>query len=430
MKNKNKEKILNKIKKIFNSNVFKYYLIVFFIPLILTIILEFYLSLSIFGQLVTVPFKNTFIEYLFILSLFLIFTGTTNNLKCSTVLMSIILIIFSFFEQIKIYYMNEPINISDFFILETSKEIVDLVSKTILISILSVIKKLIVIIIIYSLLTSGLSSIKNFKTQKKHRLIMISISFLLMIILAFPPNVIKQRLYNNIFEVNDIKDYDTVISPLMISKKYGFIGSIYYNYLELKDLKPDKYDSNITKDILNNIEVSDDNSFGKPNIIVVFAESFWDISQIDEITFNKPLLPNITKLKEQGLYFDMISPSYGGASANVEFEFLTGANIQYYPNGFIPYLQLYNKSTYNIKESLIKELKNNGYKTSINYYTSKDLYKCQRFYDYLGIDESRSISDFENIKYKGNQVSDEYVIDQIIESFSKKEPNQKLFYIL
>ena len=42
----------------------------------------------------------------------------------------------------------------------------------------------------------------------------------------------------------------------------------------------------------------------------------------------------------------MISPSYGGVSANVEFEFLTGYSLDFFGKGYTTFMSLYKNNKY------------------------------------------------------------------------------------
>ena len=126
----------------------------------------------------------------------------------------------------------------------------------------------------------------------------------------------------------------------------------------------------------------------------------------------------------------MISPSFGGISANVEYEFLTGSSLTPYSNSFIPYMTLYNNSNYYDSPSIIKELKNNKYNTKLISFASPNLFNCKNFYKYTKIDDVQFIENVDPKYIKGNYVSDEYVTDKIIKEFKNKKKDKKEFYMI
>ena len=62
----------------------------------------------------------------------------------------------------------------------------------------------------------------------------------------------------------------------------------------------------------------------RPNIIYLMNESFWDVTRLEGIEYDRELTPNLNRLKQQAAYGYCFSPSYGGGTCDVEFEALTG----------------------------------------------------------------------------------------------------------
>jgi phosphoglycerol transferase MdoB-like AlkP superfamily enzyme len=156
---------------------------------------------------------------------------------------------------------------------------------------------------------------------------------------------------------------------------------MYSELLESRIFEPENYDKDELKEILNstsqNIGESD---WEKANIIVTFSESFFDVSVLeDDVTFDVEPTSNFNSLKDKGIFINMISPSYGGVSANVEFEFLTGYSLNFFGKGYTPFMQLYKTNNYNSRPSLIKELNNNGYYTKVVF--GKDYFKSEKVYE-------------------------------------------------
>ena len=200
---------------------------------------------------------------------------------------------------------------------------------------------------------------------------------------------------------------------------------MYGKFLESRRYEPENYDEEGLKYIINNAKRITP-TWKKPNVIVIFSESFWDISALENIKFDKDIIENFHKLQNEGKVIDMISPAYGGVSANVEFEILTGGSLNYFSKGYIPYMQLYDN---NLKEgipSIITEFKNNGYKTVILNSSSKNMFNCDRVYNYYQVDEKRHI--YDELDLNGKYVSDKYLTDEIIKYFNNKNKNEKTFY--
>ncbi|MDL2405639.1 LTA synthase family protein [Rhizobium calliandrae] len=73
----------------------------------------------------------------------------------------------------------------------------------------------------------------------------------------------------------------------------------------------------------------------KPDVIMLMSESLWDPTRLSNLTFKPDPMANI-RAAQSGHVF---SPEFGGMTANVEFEALTGFSNAFLPSGSIPYQQ-------------------------------------------------------------------------------------------
>ncbi len=74
----------------------------------------------------------------------------------------------------------------------------------------------------------------------------------------------------------------------------------------------------------------------KPDIIVLMSESFWDPTRSEKPLASAPIRCRTIRAAQSGYVF---SPEFGGMTANVEFEALTGFSNAFLPYGSIPYQQ-------------------------------------------------------------------------------------------
>lgn len=75
-----------------------------------------------------------------------------------------------------------------------------------------------------------------------------------------------------------------------------------------------------------------------PNIVVIMEESFWDSRQLD------PKLPkDLSPIFNKNQMTQLLSPSFGGGTANVEFEVLTSLNTKFFPNELLYVSKLKNR---------------------------------------------------------------------------------------
>ena len=106
-------------------------------------------------------------------------------------------------------------------------------------------------------------------------------------------------------------------------------GVAFYNLINFVNLKevimkePDNYTEEYVNDLKNqfaNVVGNVENGSEKPNVILIMAESLFDIENIDEVTFNSSVMPTLKQYQKGTL----ISPRYGGYTSAVEYEALTG----------------------------------------------------------------------------------------------------------
>lgn len=407
---------MKKIKEFFYSNKN----IVIISNLLLLFFFEFYF----------ITFSKTLIIQLLIYtSVYFILLGILKNTKWATLIQSIILFIILTISVIKIRYLGEPFNLLDILFYKSTGEIFGLIDNTLTKIILTSIPKLLFVLIVY-ILINYINFKNNIRVTNIKRRIIIFASGLLVLLILFIPNELTYNFITTyIYDANKRKDYDAILNNGTYYLTYGHLAGIYGTYLENKVYKSKDYNEKIIEKRLKESKKENDNTLGKPNIIVILSESFWDIDKLDEIEFNKEITKNISELKEEGLYFEMISPSYGGATANVEFEFLTGASLNYFGQSYIPYINLYRNKNNDTSPNIVKELKNNDYYTKIVPYTSSTLYNCGYVYEHFGFDEKEFNPEVDKKYIKGKYVSDEYITDKIIKEMNNKEKDKKLFYM-
>lgn len=400
------------------------------LPIAIVFMLQNYFSLLTYGVVGYCTTSGFALSVIIMYCIFLVAYAITKKTWKSITFLSVLSFIFSIINMIKVLYTDEPIFFSDIMYLNSSGELINIINGTFW----NTIKEILPATLIYLILLI-IACIIAYKynidiKEKKYRIMTGIIPIIVLVILFVPINFTNKIFLNVFIQVNKREDYDANTNNLIYYIRYGVISGMYGQMLENRIVEPENYNEEEIENYLKNAKGEEEKKLGKPNIIVVFSESFWDIDQLDEVEFNTKVTKNFNKLKEKGLFFDMISPSYGGISANVEFEFLTGANTAFFNNGYVPYMQLYRNKSYYNKPSIIAELKNNGYKTQITTPVSEKLFSCGKFYKYLGVDKTEFLTDVDESEIKGKYMSDESITNRIIEKFNSKEKEEKLFYMV
>lgn len=200
-------------------------------------------------------------------------------------------------------------------------------------------------------------------------------------------------------------------------KMNGFTLSTFMNMEQLFVSKLADYSSEMVAGIMKMNAPSTKNvgaSTAKPNIIVVLSESLWDVTQIPGVTFNKDPLPNLHALQKQYSSGTMLSPQFGGGTANVEFEVLTGNTMRFLPQGSVPYNQYISKQVDSIASITARQ----GYtSTAVSpfhswYYKSSDVYRNFGFHNYISLEYFAP-------NYEGPYIADNEVGKVIINATSR-----------
>lgn len=363
--------------------------------------------------------KFSMLLSIIVYTLFLAFTKKTWK---ATLISYILIFILSIINQLKVIFSGEPLYFSDINFLGQAGDLMGLVAGNIS---LKFVLQFICIIAIYGGVLGLLifaSYKNNFELKNKKIRIPLIILDIAILLCLFLPNKYTKELYLKIFfNTDEYVDFDSYTTNLGFYNRNGLINGMYGILLNNVFVEPENYNENTLNNMLASAKVETE-KYGKPNIIVVFSESFWDIDQLEEIEFDKAITSNYNRLKEKGKMVNIITPSYGGMSENVTFEVMTGGSMNYFSKGYIPIMSLYSRKSSENIPSIVKNLKNNGYITEINF--GKDYYNSQKAYSKLGFDTYR-----EFIEGKSEHLSDKYCTDILIKRLEQKS-NTPLLYVM
>ncbi|PFF78283.1 phosphoglycerol transferase [Bacillus cereus] len=203
----------------------------------------------------------------------------------------------------------------------------------------------------------------------------------------------------------------------------GFISNLDTTVME----KPKNYSKENMLQIANDIKKQYSGNIGnqkkkeKPNIIFVMSESFWDPTKVTNLSFSEDPVPNLHHYIEKFPGGQTISPTFGGNTANVEFEALTSYSMSLLKPGSIPYQQVIT----NKKEvpSIPTALKKEGYYTSAIHSFGRTFFKRDDVYKVLGFDKFNAEDTMENVDIDGDYISDLAMSKEIIaELEEQKQP--------
>lgn len=201
----------------------------------------------------------------------------------------------------------------------------------------------------------------------------------------------------------------------------GFISNLDTTVME----KPKNYSKENMLQIANDIKkqysgnIGSQNKKEKPNIIFVMSESFWDPTKVTNLSFSEDPVPNLHHYIENFPGGQTISPTFGGNTANVEFEALTSYSMSLLKPGSIPYQQVIT----NKKEipSIPTVLKKEGYYTSAIHSFGRTFFKRDDVYKVLGFDKFNAEDTMENVDIDGDYISDLAMSKEIIAELEKQK---------
>ncbi len=188
-------------------------------------------------------------------------------------------------------------------------------------------------------------------------------------------------------------------------RKNGLILAFTYNIRQDGMAAPDGDVKSLLADIKPGPAVTQSPK-QKPDIILVMSESFWDPTRMPNIQFEKDPMPFIRS--QQGGH--VFSPEFGGLTANVEFEALTGFSNAFLPEGSVPYQQYIETPL----PSLATFLRAEGYRTRAIHPFKSWFWNRTVVYKALGFDDYYSLQDMPSLKKDKLFADDAALVSEVI----------------
>jgi len=188
--------------------------------------------------------------------------------------------------------------------------------------------------------------------------------------------------------------------------------------------EPGGYEQTAVKEIIgqSNPSYSVDPDF-MPNIILVMSEAFWDPTILKGVSFSEDPIPFFRSLHQTYSGGIMLTPVYGGGTANTEFEVLTGLSTSFLPPGIIPYVQYVHKPL----EALPAIFKRQGYEATAIHTYHNWFYRRNKVYQDLGFDKFISQEFFINPEYYGSYIRDTELSKKILQVMEQSEKPDFIF---
>ena len=151
----------------------------------------------------------------------------------------------------------------------------------------------------------------------------------------------------------------------------------------------------------------------KPDVIVVMSESLWDPTRIESVKLSADPMPVIRESQGGNVF----SPEFGGLTANVEFEALTGFSNAFLPTGSIPYQQYVRKPI----PSLATFFRAEGYTARAIHPFSGWFWNRTSVYKAFGFETFKDVDKMPPLAKRGNFTSDEALTRELIRQADMQE---------
>ncbi|SIS41399.1 LTA synthase family protein [Salimicrobium flavidum] len=200
----------------------------------------------------------------------------------------------------------------------------------------------------------------------------------------------------------------------------GMISNIKLDVVE----EPEPYNEAVMEEAVENAQEQiaasqqEAASGEKPNVIFYVNETFWDPTKLD-LEFSEDPMKHTRQLMKENPSGQILSPAFGGETANVEFELLTGYSMSFMNAGGNPFNHLLANKPYYSSASFFND---QGYYSEAMHPNSGSLYRRSQVYPNLGFDTSTFLEDMTYTE-KDNRsfVSDESVTKELMDVIEEEE---------
>lgn len=212
----------------------------------------------------------------------------------------------------------------------------------------------------------------------------------------------------------------------------GFMGGFLYNLPVDAMEKPENYSEAAVKKVTKTYEAKqNEEDTEKPNIVYVMSESFSDPARLKGLeVYGGDPLQDYRAIADKTYSGQMLSQNYGGGTANIEFEALTGFSMELFNAQMTtPYTMLVPE--FQTFPSLVSTLKKRGYETTAIHPYNTSMYKRKDVYQTFGFDQFLDESTMKHTdKIENNPyISDEAAYQEIFDQLEKKNKPQFLHLV-
>lgn len=250
----------------------------------------------------------------------------------------------------------------------------------------------------------------------------------------FVIDIISFILLASIMKLELLTSADIAYSAIWLgdSKRLETQGLCFFNYYNITTLdeiiprKPQGYSEDSVNALKERFPSAVSDEEIKPDVIVIMNESMFDITEVDGLSFKE----NVASTIQERRSGTVISPAFGGSTANVEFEALTGCSNYFLADNVSPYVTYWSKSDSRIP-SIAHQFLENGYATIAIHPNKKRFYNRENIYRFMGFEEFFSIEDFpadaEIVSPANKFVTDKAFLEYLTDYLDNKSDDRPQF---
>ncbi len=204
----------------------------------------------------------------------------------------------------------------------------------------------------------------------------------------------------------------------------GFMGGFLYNLHVEPMAKPADYSAEKIKEVVAKYQAETiAKETEQPNIVYIMSESFSDPLRLKGLASDDDPLEAYHEIASQTYSGQMLSQNYGGGTANIEFEALTGFSMELFNSQLTtPYTML----VPNLAElpSIVSLTKERGYQTTAIHPYNTSMYKRKDVYNVLGFDQFLDESTMTHQEKLENNpyISDQAAFNEVLDLLETDSP--------
>ena len=223
------------------------------------------------------------------------------------------------------------------------------------------------------------------------------VALMLLVVFTVQMGAIKAGLLPDVFpdRVNSYRDY-------------GFTTCFSFTFGQRGIEKPEDYSTETVEEILGEIEEEPqptsapaasrfvDADVKQPNIVFLQLESFFDVNTMLDTRLSRDPTPVFHELLSNWPTGELYVPTVGGGTANVEFEVMSGMNMDFFGAGETPYNTIIQEVPC---ETIANTLRSLGYASTALHNNTGTFFSRNDVYANLGYDRFVCLEYMSGVEY-------------------------------